>query len=58
MSVLARLWRFTVTLLRELSDEAAYMRHLQATGRPNSASEWRAFSDSRHRAKYQNAKCC
>lgn len=45
-------------LARELSDENAYQRHLQLTGHRHSAAEWRAFSDRRHRRKYQNAKCC
>ena len=52
------LWHLAVALVRELADESAYARHLQLTGRPHSASEWRAFSDGRFRAKYQNAKCC
>jgi len=46
------------SLLRELSDEAAYARHLQSTGRLHSAAEWRAFVDGRYRRKYANAKCC
>lgn len=53
-----RLLGITVGLLRELSDENAYQRHLQLTGHVHSAAEWRTFSDRRHRRKYQNAKCC
>jgi hypothetical protein len=45
-------------LLRELSDESAYHRHLAAHGRPHSAAEWRRFSDQRLRAKYVRPKCC
>ncbi len=45
-------------LARELSDESAYERHLRSTGHVHSATEWKAFSDQRHRRKYQNAKCC
>jgi hypothetical protein len=52
------LWRIVVGLLRELSDEKAYDRHLAAHGRPHSAEEWRRFSEERLRAKYSRAKCC
>jgi hypothetical protein len=58
MSLLRKLWNFGRALARELSDESAYERHLQFTGRRHSAEEWRAFSDRRHQRKYQNAKCC
>ena len=58
MRRLRQIWRFAVRLAKELSDENGYARHLAATGREHSAREWRAFSDSRHRRKYQNAKCC
>ena len=54
MKVFSRIWQ----LLRELSDEAAYARHLQAAGRPASPAEWKRFSDRRYRRKYSNAKCC
>jgi len=47
-----------LTLLRELSDENAYHRHLMAHGLVHSAEEWRRFSDQRLRAKYLRAKCC
>ena len=45
-------------LLRELSDENAYQRHLAAHGRAHSAEEWRHFTEHRLRAKYARAKCC
>ncbi len=32
-------------LLRELSDENPYQRHLRAQGIQHSAEEWRKFSD-------------
>lgn len=51
-------FHFLHGLARELSDENAYRRHLQLTGHPHSATEWRAFSDQRQHRKYQNAKCC
>jgi len=53
-----RLGRLIVALLRELADENAYRRHLDAHGREASAEEWRRFSEERMRAKYARAKCC
>ena len=50
--------RLILALLRELSDESAYHRHLAAHGRRHSPEEWRRFSDQRLRAKYLRAKCC
>jgi len=47
-----------MALLRELSDERAYARHLAASGRAHSAEEWRRFSDERLRARFARAKCC
>jgi hypothetical protein len=58
MKTLRRLFSLLGALARELSDESAYARHLQVTSRSHSATEWKTFSDSRHRRKYQNAKCC
>jgi hypothetical protein len=45
-------------LLRELSDENAYRRHLEAHGRAPSGAEWRRFSEERMREKYARPKCC
>ncbi len=45
-------------LLRELSDQAAYARHLEKSGRSASSAEWKEFSNRRYRRKYQSAKCC
>lgn len=45
-------------ILRELSDENAYERHLAVHHRMHSAAEWRRFCDARHKRKYANAKCC
>jgi hypothetical protein len=58
MKLLRKVFGFAYDLAHELSDENAYKRHLQLTGHSHSAAEWRAFSDRRHRRKYQNAKCC
>jgi hypothetical protein len=51
-------WSIIWGILRELSDESAYERHLRAHGRTHSAEEWRKFSEERLRAKYLRAKCC
>ena len=53
-----RFAKLFMTLLRELSDENAYNRHLAAHGRTHSAEEWRRFCDHRLQKKYSNAKCC
>jgi hypothetical protein len=58
MKQFARFLQLLKGLTRELSDEAAYRRHLDATGREHSPREWRSFTDQRYRRKYQNAKCC
>ena len=51
-------WRGILHLLRELSDENAYERHLVHCGRDHSPEEWRRFLDERLRQKYARAKCC
>ncbi|MBZ5622380.1 MAG: hypothetical protein LAQ69_27155 [Acidobacteriia bacterium] len=53
-----RLGRLILALLRELADENAYRRHLEAHGCVHSGEEWRRFSEERLRAKYARAKCC
>ena len=53
-----RLGKLIWAFLRELSDESAYQRHLDAHGRAHSAEEWRRFSEERLRARYTRAKCC
>ena len=45
-------------LLRELSDQNAYARHLATHGRPHSAEEWQRFSDTKMKAKFGRPKCC
>jgi hypothetical protein len=45
-------------IIREISDENAYQRHLRYHGRKHSAAEWRIFSDKRFARKYARAKCC
>ena len=58
MKLLRTLGKILVGLLRELSDETAYQRHLAAHGRVASGDEWRRFSEERLRAKYVRPKCC
>jgi hypothetical protein len=58
MKALRRFGQLALELLRELADENAYRRHLEAHGRAHSGAEWRRFSEERMRAKYARAKCC
>lgn len=58
MKTLYRAWELLRELLHELSDENAYARYLQSSGRTHSGREWRAFIDRRHGRKFKNAKCC
>jgi hypothetical protein len=50
--------RIVTGLLKELSDESAYQRHLSAHGREHSGEEWRRFCEKRLRMKYATPKCC
>jgi len=50
--------RTVLAIIREISDENAYQRHLRYHGRRHSADEWRRFSDQRFARKYARAKCC
>jgi hypothetical protein len=52
------LWRIIVGILREISDESAYERHLAAHRCEHSPAEWRRFHEQRLRSKYARAKCC
>ncbi len=45
-------------LLKELSDESAYQRHLASHGVSHSGVEWRRFCEKRLTAKYRRTKCC
>jgi hypothetical protein len=58
MKILCRVWELLKGLLHELSDENAYARYLQRSGKTHSGQEWRAFIDRRHGRKFKNAKCC
>jgi hypothetical protein len=50
--------RTLLAIIREISDESAYRRHLRFHGRKHSGDEWRRFSDQRFARKYARAKCC
>jgi len=56
--VLRRFLAGFLALLREIADQNAYQRHLQARGAVHSGAEWRRFSDARFRDKFARAKCC
>jgi hypothetical protein len=45
-------------ILRELSDENAYQRHLCRHGCQASPEAYRNFQAEHFQAKYQRAKCC
>ena len=58
MKRIDQLWHLIVGILKEISDESAYERHLKIHGRTHSSEEWRRFSDQCLVRKYQRAKCC
>jgi hypothetical protein len=58
MTGLRRFARLILATLREIGDESAYQRHLQAHGVQHSGPEWRRFCEERHAAKYSRPKCC
>lgn len=53
-----RLLTFLLDLAREIGDENAYRRFLDARGVSPSREAWRRFSEERMRAKFSRAKCC
>jgi hypothetical protein len=58
MRLLRGFGAFVLELLREIGDENAYRRHLEAHGVTHSGAEWRRFSEGRMQAKYTRPKCC
>ena len=58
MKALARLRRIVAGILRGLSDEEAYARHLAHRGAAPSAEEWRRFCEHRLRSRYERGRCC
>jgi uncharacterized short protein YbdD (DUF466 family) len=58
MSALAKLRRILLEILRGLSDEDAYARHLARRGVEHSPAEWRHFCDQHLYARYKRGRCC
>lgn len=58
MKQVRQFWRILWGLLRELSDENAYARHLAAHGRVHSGEEWRRFCEERLYTRFTRPKCC
>ncbi len=58
MSALRGFAGLVLRILRELSDESAYERHLRAHGVKHSGEEWRRFCAHRFEAKYRRPRCC
>jgi hypothetical protein len=58
MNSLKALGKILLGILRELSDEGPYQRHLKSHGREHSPHEWRHFCEHRLRIKYSRPKCC
>jgi len=53
-----RAFQLFLELLRELSDENAYRRHLAAHGATHSPAEWRRFCDHHWVAMTRRGRCC
>ena len=58
LRVLRPLAQLVWSLLRELSDETAYQRHLTLHRAQSSGAEWRRFSEERLCSKYTRPRCC
>ena len=56
--MLRRLWQNLRAIVRELSDENAYARHLAQHGCTHSAAEYRRFQAEHFDRKYKRARCC
>jgi hypothetical protein len=55
---LRKLARIVSGVVAEISDQAAYQRHLAAHSVPHSPAEWRRFQDEHWQAKSRRARCC
>jgi hypothetical protein len=51
-------WAIVKGLMMELTDQAAYQRHLAAHGLVHSGETWRHFSDHKWNAGAKRPKCC
>jgi len=51
-------WRILIAALREIFDEAAYLRFLSRAGIASSSEAYAAFRREFEDAKVQRPKCC
>jgi hypothetical protein len=58
VSKLRQFGRILLAIVRELSDQRAYARHLAQHHCAHSGAEWRRFTEHHLRAKYQRSRCC
>lgn len=58
MSALKKVWRTLRGIMRELSDQSAYERHLRAHGYEHSPAAWRHFQDCQAKRRFTRPKCC
>ncbi len=58
MKLLRSLKLHVMAVLRELSDESAYARHLARVKAPHSKQEWQAFQNCRLERKFRGGRCC
>ena len=58
MRIAQSVWQVVIGILREISDQNAYQRHLRVHHAVHSPQEWRRFIDERLRRKFGQAKCC
>ena len=58
MKLLRNVWDVVIGILREISDQNAYQRHLRVHCAAHSPEEWRRFMDERLSRKFGQAKCC
>lgn len=58
MKQIRKVMSVLVGLLREISDQNAYHRHLTLHRRLHSREEWQQFQDKRLRSRYVRPKCC
>lgn len=58
MNRMIRAFRILWLLIKELSDESPYRRHLTRHELSHSPEEWRRFLDDYFQRKYSRPKCC
>jgi len=59
---MSRIWREFVRIVTgvvaELSDQNAYLRHLEAHGAVHSPEQWRRFQDEHSATQSRRPRCC